>query len=238
MKYYVYALIDPENDQPFYIGKGQKNRMYQHLKGTNGVSKNKRIDEIRNRGQEPVPRKLYENLTEQEAWDKELELIQHYGRQDIEAHGILTNNCLHAKGIVMTDDVRNKISDQRQGIEFSTETKQKMSEARKGKTWEEIFGVEKAKQIREDRKQPRGPLSEETKAKIGKANSGAPRHGWSDEARKKLSETNKGKKPSQNTIDAARRNAKVVLQCQHCGKTGNGPAMRRWHMDNCKDKKC
>lgn len=30
-KYYVYDLIDPRNNQPFYVGKGQGGRMYNHV---------------------------------------------------------------------------------------------------------------------------------------------------------------------------------------------------------------
>lgn len=32
MEYYVYQLIDPRNDLVFYVGKGCKNRMYEHEK--------------------------------------------------------------------------------------------------------------------------------------------------------------------------------------------------------------
>lgn len=31
LKYYVYLLIDPENDEPFYVGKGQNNRVFDHI---------------------------------------------------------------------------------------------------------------------------------------------------------------------------------------------------------------
>ena len=32
LKYYVYLLIDPENDEPFYVGKGKNNRVFDHIK--------------------------------------------------------------------------------------------------------------------------------------------------------------------------------------------------------------
>jgi hypothetical protein len=32
LKYYVYLLIDPVTDEPFYVGKGQNNRVFDHIK--------------------------------------------------------------------------------------------------------------------------------------------------------------------------------------------------------------
>ena len=40
-KYYVYALIDPINSLPFYIGKGCNNRAWQHLKDNETCNKKK-----------------------------------------------------------------------------------------------------------------------------------------------------------------------------------------------------
>ena len=31
---------------------------------------------------------------------------------------------------------------------------------------------------------------------------------------------------------------KIIVECQHCGKTGPMPQMKRWHLDNCKHKIC
>jgi len=31
LKYYVYLLIDPETDEPFYVGKGKNNRVFAHV---------------------------------------------------------------------------------------------------------------------------------------------------------------------------------------------------------------
>ena len=33
LKWYVYRLIDPRNGETFYVGKGQRNRIFQHAKG-------------------------------------------------------------------------------------------------------------------------------------------------------------------------------------------------------------
>ena len=42
LKYYVYALIDPRGNKPFYIGKGKGSRIYNHV--------NNAIKHIKKRG--------------------------------------------------------------------------------------------------------------------------------------------------------------------------------------------
>ncbi len=39
LKYYVYALIDPRNNNPFHIGKGKDNRIYNHVNNAIKLSK-------------------------------------------------------------------------------------------------------------------------------------------------------------------------------------------------------
>ena len=36
LKYYVYLLIDPTTNKPFYVGKGQGNRIFSHVQSVIG----------------------------------------------------------------------------------------------------------------------------------------------------------------------------------------------------------
>ena len=234
MKYYVYALIDPRTNTPFYIGKGSKNRMFDHLKDNRGVRKQEVISQIRKDGLEPVPTKLVENLTEDDAYKKEIELIKKYGRKGIDENGILCNNLLEAFPPIMTDDLKAHLSKVKKNVSFSQEHRKKLSKAKKDRTWEEIFGEHRAKELREQRSQPRGPMSKETKKNISQAKKGKKPHNWDDNARKKLSETLRGvpKGPNKKLSDFLKKD----IVCPYCSKQGRGVVMRRWHFSNCKEK--
>jgi len=96
-RYYVYKLIDPRNNQPFYIGKGEglraKSHIYEAHKPRNewyNENKNQTILDIENEGKSVIIKKVKENLLEQEAYDLEISLIKKYGKT-INGSGILTN---------------------------------------------------------------------------------------------------------------------------------------------------
>jgi hypothetical protein len=111
----------------------------------------------------------------------------------------------------------------------------KQRNARLGKSWEDIFGVERATELRIERSQPRGEMSEERKKNISTAKEGmiAP-HDWTEESRAKLSKSMTGVVRSEEFKENQRKNVSVVVTCEHCGKVGSGIAMRRWHGKNCK----
>lgn len=78
--YYVYGLIDPRNDQFFYIGKGTGNRVFNHeMESLNNSDSDKLklkiIQEIKNAGLEVKKVIINSNLTEQEAFVAEASLI-------------------------------------------------------------------------------------------------------------------------------------------------------------------
>lgn len=89
--YYVYELVDPRTQEPFYIGKGKADRMHYHLKFVDDYnpSKQKKIAEIRQSGNEPIARKIYTNLSNDDALIDEKILIAYYG---IEFNGGLLTN--------------------------------------------------------------------------------------------------------------------------------------------------
>jgi hypothetical protein len=153
--YYVYVLIDPRDHLPFYIGKGSGDRAKSHLcnlSNSRNQLKESRITSIKNEGFEPLIEYLIQNITNEDlAYELETAFIQYYGRQGYESHGILTNICICAR-----------------------------PPNHKGKSYDEIYGVDKAKSQREMRSKLQkerggyGPKkhSDKTKSKISKLNTG------------------------------------------------------------------
>ena len=65
--YYIYALVDPINNLPFYIGKGKNKRAMQHLRKCE-KSNNKKVNYINNirlLGSEPEIHYIMENIEDE-----------------------------------------------------------------------------------------------------------------------------------------------------------------------------
>ncbi len=91
-KFYVYALVDPRNEQIFYIGKGSKKRHLQHVKEylKTSNSKNDVIERIISSNLEVKYKIIAEGLNEEAAYLLEEILIERFGRIVIKT-GNLTN---------------------------------------------------------------------------------------------------------------------------------------------------
>lgn len=149
------------NYEPFYVGKGHKNRLKSHLrlKGVNNL-KNNIIKKILNKQFSPIIFKIKENLSEQEALNLERNIIISIGRRDLKEgtlanmsdggsgnygynHSIKSKLLMSQaklgynpwnKGKLLDDDYRAKISKSLKGIKQSDATKNKRRETFENKS--------------------------------------------------------------------------------------------------------
>jgi hypothetical protein len=180
--FYVYMYLR-EDGTPYYVGKGKKRRAY---------SKEKRVLPPKDESRIVFYK---QNLTEEEAFEHEIELIALYGRKDL-GTGILhnlTDGGEGSSGIIISEETRRKLSKSLKGRVFSEEHRKKISENCKGK----IFSEEHKRKISENAKnRPGRPLSEETRKKISERLKGKI---VTEETRRKMSEANRARTHSEET---------------------------------------
>lgn len=125
--YYVYRWIRLDTNTPFYVGKGKGKRFEQ--------TKNQRNQYFKNilKSTECEAEIVIDNLTEDQAFQKEIEFIKLY--KDLgycEANFTIGGDgCSGAK---QSDETKLKKSIALKGRIFSKETRKKMSVSQKGKT--------------------------------------------------------------------------------------------------------
>lgn len=97
--YYVYELIDPRTDIPFYVGKGKDNRADMHYKKSEwwyNKRKAGRIKKLLELNLKYRVNKVFFTEDEIEASEVESALIMQYGRIGFEDNGILLNLTIDA----------------------------------------------------------------------------------------------------------------------------------------------
>ena len=147
------------------------------------------------------------------------------------------------KRYVVTDEHRKIFSKTHKNKIVSKETRNRISESKKGKNIGELnpmFGknhTDKVKLKISEANKGR-IISEETRKKISEAKSGVKRTKFSEEWRRKISEGNKGRKMTKQSKDkliTTKTGMKYKESvCPHCNKKGRGGNMKRYHFDNCK----
>lgn len=136
--FYVYQLIDSRNNNIFYVGKGQGNRMYQHEEiAKKGKSENRKlcykIKKILSEGENILYKKIFETDDEKKALLKEKEIIKKLG---------LENLCNITEGGIGGDTYKNnphlneillQISNSLKGRKCTEERKKNISKGNLGK---------------------------------------------------------------------------------------------------------
>lgn len=115
--YYVYALIDPRSKEPFYIGKGIGNRVFDHVRCMNANTiingKFEVIKKIQEQGLNVEQIIIRHDLTQEEAFKIEASIIDIL---EFLKYDLTNEQCGHHtlnKGIMRTDHLQAIYSSQR-----------------------------------------------------------------------------------------------------------------------------
>jgi hypothetical protein len=151
IRFYTYAYLR-EDRTPYYIGKGEKNRIYK--KGRKEIKPPKDKSRIIF---------LKQNLTEEESFKHEKYMIAVFGRKDL-GTGILRNRTDGGEGpsgAVRSDETKRKIKEKRKYQIITKEQSNKVREKLKGKKRPD-WVIEKIKE----------GITEEHKRKMSEARKG------------------------------------------------------------------
>ena len=202
MRYYTYTYFHPLTNIPVYVGKGTNKRFLVHFKRPHkfGNWLRKRQDE----GISPYP-EINWNLSEDEAFAKEKELIAKYGRVDLKTGTLfnLTDGGDGTSGMKLSQEARDKISAANRRRKLSQEARDKLSASHKAMTQETRDKLSASAKGRK--------MSQEARDKMSVAAKGRTHKPHSQETRDKMSAAHKAM--TQETRDKL-----SIAQKAYCAK--------------------
>lgn len=111
LKYYVYMLLHPRDNMPFYVGKGKDNRIFDHINRAlinNEATdlKYQTIKEIENNGHNVEHVIIRHDLKESEAFHVEASIIDLFNYFDLSLSNKVTGHHSIDKGLMNTDEIK------------------------------------------------------------------------------------------------------------------------------------
>jgi uncharacterized protein len=110
--FYVYALIDPTDKKPFYIGKGQGNRVFAHAAGAVAsdmiTEKIDRIRSILNQGFKVDHIIIRHGMNNAESFLVESVLIDFLNFNDLKLTNIVAGHKTSAFGVMTVEEIQRK----------------------------------------------------------------------------------------------------------------------------------
>ncbi len=114
IKFYVYALVDPRDDQPFYIGKGTGTRVFAHVQeATSGIrdtDKLNRIREIEESGEQVRMVIVRHGLSKNESLLVESCFLDFFRYYDMGLTNIAGGHHATAFGMMTTNEIATKFN--------------------------------------------------------------------------------------------------------------------------------
>jgi len=166
--FYTYIWADPSDGIERYVGKGKKSRVWAHLKHKSNPRLHAMLNARLKSGYPLQPTQIF-LPSEKEAFDLEIFFIAYYGRDDLK-EGTLFNRTDGGEG-------------------GGTHAR--------GKTYEDIYGVDRAQEIRQKHSAAIKGKPSPHRGRIGKKHS--------DSTRALMSEQRKGRKDTPEAIEKRRQ---------------------------------
>ena len=115
LKFYVYMLLDPRDDAVFYVGKGQKNRIFDHIEraitdSDSDSLKYARINEIIKAQKMPQHIILRHGLTEREALHIEAAMLDYLRFSETNLTNLQAGHGTVVNGLMSTQEVIDRYS--------------------------------------------------------------------------------------------------------------------------------
>jgi hypothetical protein len=185
MKYYVYCYFDVERDEPIYVGYGHDRRAYDHLKRKDRHPFVQRVQKMLAINNVPKIVFIGENLDATDAVKLEIDTIKKFGRKDKGLGSLLnlTDGGEGTTGLVHSHESKQKMSENRKGIPWTEEARQKIMEGR-SKSSKRPIRVKEDKLPKQKTFLRNKKLSDQQCESISTRLRGKPK---SDECKKKLS---------------------------------------------------